>query len=435
MFTQTQSANSNKPIENIQGQAVAKHQANKLEDALNLYLHSIEIDQNQPEWIYANAIALATQIDRYDTGFKLKREAENIYPQSDAIARAIALLFDRQNERTNAIKYYQKSLEFNSEQPEWLYVKLFKLLMESGILVEATKIKNIGLKKFPDSTAFQQKCIADIIIPNKTNTSSNGSQLVKSIPEEAQIETPTLEQSTQNTARTTPKNIEHIVDLDVSSQRRQLMDSAIVNQYEILLEQVLCHVTEGKKEMDTDALVHCLAEIKTDLHYLKTRLLDPPASMVDPQAKSLVDIKTIVNSAPPRPIKCELKERIIGSGWHAKEQHGRWTGPGTLSSIVLAYPTPGKYRLEIIVKAEAKKGLLQTLNINVGDRPLEIDPIRTTGNGSFPAVVTGEIVIVPQHQKPFLAIDLTIAETVNPPASDARLLGLLVERITLIPTL
>ena len=98
MFTQTQSANTNKPIENIQGQAVAKHQANKLEDALNLYLHSIEIDHNQPEWIYANAIALATQIDRCDTGFKLKRQAENIYPQSDAIARAIGLLFHQQQE-------------------------------------------------------------------------------------------------------------------------------------------------------------------------------------------------------------------------------------------------------------------------------------------------------------------------------------------------
>ena len=410
MSTQTRSVNSHQQIESIQGKAVAKHQANKLEDALNLYLHSIEIDKNQPEWIYANAISLSTQIDRCDTGFQLKRKAEDIYPQSDAIARAIALLFDRQNERNNAIKYYQKSLALNSEQPEWLYVKLFKLLIESGLLLEATKIKNIGLQKFPKSMAFKQECTANINLKNNAIASSE-------------------------LARTTPKNIEHIVDLDVdvSSKRRQLMDSAIVDRYQILLEQTLCQISEGKKEINTDALVHCLAEIKTDIHYLKTKLLDPPASAVDPQAKPLVEIKSIVDRTTQIPIKCELKERIVGSGWHAQEQHGRWTGPGTISSIVLAHPTPGKYRLEIVIRAEAKAGLLQTLNINVGDRPLYIKPIQTTGNGSFPAVVAGEITIAPQQNEPFLAIDLTIAETVNPPASDARLLGLLIERITLIP--
>ena len=162
MSIQTQPANSNRPIEKIQGQAIAQHKANKLESALNLYLHSIEVDAQQPEWIYANAIALAAQIDRCDTGFKLKRQAENIYPQSDEITRAIGLLFQQQKERDNAIRYYQKTLSLNSEQPEWLYVKLFKILIESQQFLEANKIKSQGLKRFPKSTALQQNIAANI---------------------------------------------------------------------------------------------------------------------------------------------------------------------------------------------------------------------------------------------------------------------------------
>ena len=411
MPTQIQLPNSRQTIEKIHGQAVVKAQANKLEDALNLYLQSIEIDENQPEWIYANAIILATQIERCDTGFKLKRKAENLHPKSDEISRAVALLFYKQNNRQDAIKYFQKTIAFNPEQPEWLYAKLFALLNKSKLTTEAFKIQQQGLKRFPKSTVFTQEIRRDLTLD---------SQQTASAPQ-------TLEST-----RITPQSIEHIVDLDVSERRRKLMDSAIVERYQILLEQMLLHVKEGVKEMDSEALIHCLAEIKTDIHYLRTKLLSPPASAVDPQAKSTVDIQKIISPASAVPIKCELKERIVGSGWHAQEKHGRWTGPGTLSSVVLPYPTAGKYKLEIIVRAEARSGLLQTLKISAGDRTIDFD-LTKTGNTSFPAVVTGEIAIAPQQNQPFLAIDLAIAETVNPPASDARLLGLLVEKITLIP--
>ena len=411
MPTQIQLANTNQTIKKIHGQAVAKAQEHKLEDALNLYLQSIEIDENQPEWIYANAIILATQIERCDTGFKLKRKAENLYNKSDEISRAIALLFYKQNNRQYAIKYFQKTIALNPEQPEWLYAKLFALLNKSKLTTEAFKIQEQGLKRFPQSAVFKQEVQCDLT-PDPQQTASPPQNL--------------------ESIRTTPESIEHIVDLNVSEHRLKLMDSAIVDQYQILLEQMLCHEKEGVKEIDSEALIHCLAEIKTDIHYLKTKLLSPPASTVDPQAKTTVDLQKIVNPVSAVPIKCELKERIVGSGWHAQEKHGRWTGPGTLSSVVLPYPTAGKYKLEVIVRAEAKSGLLQTLKINAGDRFLNID-LTQTGGTSFPAVVTGEIVITPQPSQPFLAIDLTIAETVNPPASDSRLLGLLVEKITLIP--
>ena len=420
MFIKTQEQNIEQSLEHLQEQAVAKHKENKLADALSLYLQSIKVNEAQPAWIYGNSITLSAQINRFDIGVVLKEKAEKLYSQSDEITRAIALLYNKQNKSDRAIEFYLKSVKLNALQPEWVYVKLVELLAQVNSLEQAAAIKQQGLIQFPQSTVLQ-----NISLPTPLQSSPNG------IAPEA-IQAGIKEQPKANTlpVRATPQSIEHNVDLNISEVRRQLMDSSIVERYEILLEQMLCHINGGVKEMNPDALVHCLAEIKTDIHYLKTKLLDPPASAIDPQAKQNVDIKKIVNSSAPIPIRCELKNRIVGSGWHQGERHGRWTGSGTFSSLVLPYPTAGKYRFEIIVRAEAKPGLLKTLKINVDDQPLPISINQE--NTSFPTVIQSEIAIKQQNQS-FLSLDLIISETVNAQASDARLIGLLIESISLIP--
>ncbi|NJO97246.1 MAG: hypothetical protein HC764_15525 [Pleurocapsa sp. CRU_1_2] len=185
--------------------------------------------------------------------------------------------------------------------------------------------------------------------------------------------------------------------------------------------------------MDVDALVQCLAEIKTDIHYLKTKVLNPCGDTVDPQAQHNVELEKIIGLNKSILIKCELKERIVGSGWYDPEEHGRWSGPGTVSSIVLPYPVTGKYQFEMIIRAESKLNLLQTLKININDEMLETSIIQRK-NSSFPAVVRGEIIIPQEKTQSFLAVDLIIDETVVPQKFDSRSIGLLVERVSLIPS-
>ncbi len=412
MFIKTQEQNQTRSPEQLPSEAVTKQEEKKLIDALSLYLQSIKLNEAQPEWLYGNSITLSAQISRFDIGLKLKEKAEQLYQSSDEISRAIALLYEKQNKLENAIEYYQKSINLNPLQPEWVYTKVYDFLIKKELLQQAEDVRKQGIKYFPQATTFQQNALEIISRQSK------------------EVDAPNTSISQDSSIRETPKSIEHNVDLNIEQTRRQLMDSSIVEKYEILLEQVICHVDGDKKQVDTNALIHCLAQVKTDIHYLKTRLLDPPASEVDPQAKQNVDIEKIVNSSIAIPIKCELKNRIVGSGWHSAERHGRWTGSGTFSSIVLPYPTAGEYRLEMIVRAEAKLGLLNTLRININDRPLAISTNQE--NKVFPAVVKENIVIESKNE-PFLTIDLTIDETVNAQASDARLIGLLIEQITLIP--
>jgi len=234
--------------------------------------------------------------------------------------------------------------------------------------------------------------------------------------------------------RETPEEIEHNVDLDVSKIRRKLMDSAIVERYSIIIDRMLCSVKEGEKIMDVDVLVHCLAEIKTDIHYLKTKLLEPTAEAVDPQAKQNADLDKIVSLNKPILIKCELKDRFVGSGWYDAEKYGRWSGPGKVSSIVLSNPTTGEYKFEIVVGAEARPELLETLKVSVNDRPIETSIIQA-GSNYFPALVTGTVIISESDRQSFLGIDLVVDETVSPSENDPRLVGLLIEKVSLIPSI
>lgn len=354
-------------IEWLTTQAVANHKEGKLEDAIAFYLEVIELDENQPAWLYSNAITLLIQLNHLKEGFELGEKAEKIYPESDEIYQANRSLVHHQNNISKVQNSYSKSAKIQIN-------------------------KHIAYKN------LDRKSFVKVLEP-----------------------------------RETPQDIENQVNLDIASIRRQLMDSAIVEQFQIILEQILFDYQKGEKEMDYDALVNCLAEIKTDIHYLKTKLLDPSPATVDPQAKPAINLQQILNSPQAIPLKCELKNRIVGSGWHTAEQHGRWTGPGTITSLVFPYPMSGKYKFEMVVRAESKAGLLSTLRINISDRPLEISLLQSSQHISFPIVIQGEFVTAQEQNQSFLAVDLMIAETVNPQGNDSRLIGLLIEKISLIP--
>jgi Holliday junction resolvase-like predicted endonuclease len=423
MTTKTQNQNIENQIEELHTQAVNKHKQNQLEDALNLYLQSIELNELQSEWIYANAITVSAQIKNYATAQSLIIKAHKIYANSSEISRASGIFFHKINHLDKAIASYQKSISLDSEQPEWVYAKLIDLLIQSKLYDHAVEVKKAAVEHFPQSKIINQQLEQKI---DQSNYALNQTPTYTYTAEEKQQ----LFKTSQS--RETPKNIEHCVDLTIRELRRKLTDSAIVERYSILLNQLLCHINEGKKEMDVDALVQCLAEIKTDIHYLKTKVLNPSEDTVDPQAQQNVELEKIIGLNKPMLVKCELKERIVGSGWYDAEEHGRWSGPGTVSSIVLPYPVAGTYKLEIVIRAESKLDLLQTLTVNLNDQTLETSILQRKNN-FFPAVVRGEITIPQEKVQSFLAIDLIIDETVIPQKADSRSIGLLVERVSLIP--
>ena len=131
--------------------AVAKHKAGKIEEAISLYLAAIEVDENQPAWIYGNVIILLSQVGRLDEGLRLGKKAEKIHPESDEIVRAIGKVLYEAKRFSESINYYQQAIKLVSEQPAWLFADLVAQLVEIQRFEEAIDIGNQGIKFYQDS--------------------------------------------------------------------------------------------------------------------------------------------------------------------------------------------------------------------------------------------------------------------------------------------
>jgi GT2 family glycosyltransferase/tetratricopeptide (TPR) repeat protein len=134
----------------LTNQAVARHKEGKLEEAIAFYLEVIELDSNQPAWVYGNVITLMAQVEPLDEGLELGNKALNIYPESDEIYCAIAILYEKQQDTSNCIQHYQKAIALDPIQPDWLYCNLAKQLLHNEQIAEAITVSYLGIQYYPN---------------------------------------------------------------------------------------------------------------------------------------------------------------------------------------------------------------------------------------------------------------------------------------------
>lgn len=139
-------------IDYLHTQAVAKHKEGEIEGAISFYLESIEIDENQPDWIYSNAIVLLAQTGQVGKALDLKDRVEKIYCDSDIVYRSIAVALDEAEKPIESVEYYQKAIHINQYQPEWVYVKIITNLVAINELDEAKSLCNLAQKIYPESS-------------------------------------------------------------------------------------------------------------------------------------------------------------------------------------------------------------------------------------------------------------------------------------------
>jgi tetratricopeptide (TPR) repeat protein len=92
-------------IEWLTTEAVAKHKEGKPEEAIAIYLEIIELETQQPSWLYGNAITLMTQTKWLNESLELAQKALKIHPESDEIYRALGLAANKQGDFKNTISY------------------------------------------------------------------------------------------------------------------------------------------------------------------------------------------------------------------------------------------------------------------------------------------------------------------------------------------
>lgn len=129
--------------------AVSQHKAGKWEEAIAFYLEAIESKSEQPPWLYSNTITLLSQLDRFEEGLALGKQALTIHSESSEVYRALGILDERQGDFANCINRYQQAIAFEAQQPDWLYCNLAKQLLERERVEEALEVALKGTQLYP----------------------------------------------------------------------------------------------------------------------------------------------------------------------------------------------------------------------------------------------------------------------------------------------
>lgn len=170
----------------------------------------------------------------------------------------------------------------------------------------------------------------------------------------------------------------------------------------------------------------------------------------------------IVDKSPPvnntnttvsdnRSIDLDLRHFIDGRNWHEAEHDGRWTGPGTVSSLNLDTLAAGKYAVTVDIVSGMSRQILDTARLRFNEKEIVCKAllrrdirgplatmvraqVRINSNARpYPAQLIGTIVISEDQKSQKNRLEIVLSETISPLTqgeSDTRKLGLRISKIS-----
>lgn len=130
---------------------VENYRSENLRVALGFCKKAIDEDINQPPWLYKTAIAILMKINNIQEAFLIRDRAVELYPDNDELICITGALFDKIDNKKEALKYYLEAIKININQPDWVYSFLVATFVEIRQFNTANRIARQGLKLYPDS--------------------------------------------------------------------------------------------------------------------------------------------------------------------------------------------------------------------------------------------------------------------------------------------
>ena len=146
----TQQSSDFSSIEWLSSLAVAKHKEGKLEEAIAFYLEIIALDPYQPCSLYVNLVSLMTKIDPTEA-IEIGERSLVIHPNSAELCQTLGMALSKNKEFERAIKQYERAIEIEPLQPEWVFINLAKIWLHIHQLNEALAATKAGLEFYSKS--------------------------------------------------------------------------------------------------------------------------------------------------------------------------------------------------------------------------------------------------------------------------------------------
>lgn len=159
--------------------------------------------------------------------------------------------------------------------------------------------------------------------------------------------------------------VEPFLDVATASLRRDLIDQSVVSRFEQLLTE---EFDAGDAEDVLPKLIHMLAEMKADVHYLKAAYIEASRYREPDFAASLPD--PAPDRVCPERLTVDMRAEITGGNWYHAEPDGRWAGPENESSVMIPALRAGRYELTVDVVDELEPGTIDGMEILVNGTPV-----------------------------------------------------------------
>jgi len=218
--------------------------------------------------------------------------------------------------------------------------------------------------------------------------------------------------------------VEPFVEFDVDKTRLNLIDTNVIEQYERLTTEALAAVNPLEFKAD---LIRLVAEIRTDIHYLKaayiesTRYHDPNFEIDLPKPEPKLARSEII---------IDMRGDITGGNWHLADQYGRWAGPENQSSVLVPALSPGRYQMDLEVVSEIVPGVLDSTTVSVNG-VITDSKCRSPG---FPTCLESTFEIPETYKFPFWIIKFDFQQLGSPADSggdDQRTLAISIKTLHL----
>lgn len=167
--------NSQKPYHAL---STAAEKQGNIDKAVENYKRSIELNNQQPVWVYSTLGRLLTDQKNWEQAIAIYQKALEIYPENEKFYQSLGNVAKNKGDLDTAITNYRQGIEVNPQQQTWVYLTLGELLIEQEKYDEAILIYQKGLQVYPDNerlcqslgTATEKKGDLDGAIKNYERT-------------------------------------------------------------------------------------------------------------------------------------------------------------------------------------------------------------------------------------------------------------------------
>ncbi|WP_019505376.1 tetratricopeptide repeat protein [Pleurocapsa sp. PCC 7319] len=142
---------------------VIQDRQGNIEETIDSYLKAIELNPQQPFWVYCALIERLNHLDRAEEAIAVGQQGLKQYPEQAEIYYHLGAAQDKNKDIAGVTDSYCQAVKLNPQQPVHLYLTLIERLLAQDKIELAIKLVNQATKLYPEQVDSFRSCYHKIL--------------------------------------------------------------------------------------------------------------------------------------------------------------------------------------------------------------------------------------------------------------------------------